>query len=253
MKLSAMRVPPTARRGFSLIELLIVMAIIAILAGMLMAGVQRARTVARRTSAANDISQLAAACQAFKQQFGFYPPDTYTIPAGTPTDSDPLKRMFPRGNFSGALPGAGTTLTQAETLTFFLGGPGMTGWDPQTPANTNPAGATKKGPYFDFPANRVSGHTFLDPWGTPYVYFRSVNGNDYGGTFTAGGVSPYKQNGRDVNQNSVQIISAGANKAFGPGGPWSPGGTGYSEAEAGFDDMANFNQGALLGVQVTTN
>lgn len=252
MKLSAMRTRPTARRGFSLIELLIVMAIIAILAGMLMAGVQRARTVARRTSAANDISQLAAACQAFKQQFGFYPPDTYTI-TSTPGDSDPVKRMFPRAASFAGMPGAGTPLTQAETLTFFLGGPGMTGWDPQNPANPNPAGVTKKGPYFDFAVNRVSGHSFLDPWGTPYIYFRSVNGNDYGGTFAAGGVSPYSQGGRAVNQNSVQIISAGANKVFGPGGAWSPGGTGYSEAEAGFDDMANFNQGAQLGVQVTTN
>jgi len=249
------RRPP--RPGFSLIELLVVVSIIAILGSLILAGVQRARAMGDRVTAANDISQLAAACEKFKQEFGFYPPDTYHVPAGMPGDTDPLKRMFPRGAFSGGFGvWADKNLDQSQTLVFFLGGPGLTGWDPMVPTNTNPLATNKKGPYFDFPENRLNRSEnnpprFLDPWGTPYIYFRSINGNDYSGSYTT--VSPYQLGGRFVNQNTIQILSAGENKVFGPGGNWTPGSGPYASGGPGFDDLANFNQGAPLGVTLNSN
>ena len=255
-----------ARPGFTLVELLIVMAIIAILAGLLLAGVQRVQIVADRTKAANDVTQLASSCAEFKREFGFYPPDTFTVPtdgASTPSTSA-LKRMFPNGDFNatGSNYGvySGKTLNQSETLVFFLGGLSQAGWDSKNPAVPLTLGSstTKKGPYFDFQENRLDRTgtngvpQFSDPWGTPYIYFRSLSGNDYTGTF--GTTSPYQESAsRFANQNSVQIISAGRNKEFGPGGSWTPGGTGYTDADVGADDLANFNQGAELGVSVGNN
>ena len=52
-----MKAPP--RRGFTLIEILVVIAIIAVLIGLLMPAVQKARAAARRTSARTTCSRSA--------------------------------------------------------------------------------------------------------------------------------------------------------------------------------------------------
>lgn len=265
---------PTPRRGFTLIELLVVMTIIIILSGMTLAVVQKVRAMSLRTSAANDISQLAVACEAFKRDYGFYPPQNKTGPTiDLATIKSALNRMFPRAksniDMMTALPGdfsGYTELDNNQGLVFFLGGPSLVGWDSADPRTAVPTGSTKKQPHFDFPEHRLKDPTvgtkdfrFRDPWGTPYAYFRSVEGNDYGGSFTSNGttVTPYKQGVRFVNQNSIQIISAGANgrstiapMGFGIGDEWVPGTGDYSSTANGFDDMANFNQGAQLGVEV---
>ena len=64
-----------------------------------------------------------------------------------------------------------------------------------------------------------------------------------------GPLTPYTNAaGKPINGDSVQIISAGANKLFGPGWAWTPGSGGYEPGRDGADDMANFNGGAQLGV-----
>jgi hypothetical protein len=54
---------------------------------------------------------------------------------------------------------------------------------------------------------------------------------------------------KPVNEGSCQIISAGENKAFGPGGIWAAGNGQYVQGAAGADDMANFNNGVMLGAR----
>ena len=63
----------TARRGFTLVELLVVMAIIAILIAILVPAVQQIRETARRTECLNNLKQLGIAAQNYLQAHQSFP------------------------------------------------------------------------------------------------------------------------------------------------------------------------------------
>ncbi len=155
---------------------------------------------------------------------------------------------------------------------------GCLGWssDPVNPAN--PAGPRLQGsPFYDFKSDRLVAITtpllnnpnasnlpafvYLDAYGKqtdpkskPFAYFssyKSLNGyNRYGSSDCASlGVSPYfisasNINGQLVvryhNPDTFQLISAGEDKVFGPGGQWTAG-TGMNTPVNGRDDITNFH------------
>jgi prepilin-type N-terminal cleavage/methylation domain-containing protein len=135
-----------ARLAFTLLELLIAIAIIAILASLILTVAGAASQRARQAQVSTDIANLSAAISGFKTRFGVDPPSSiflYETAAGWNNTSDPnavrsmglIKQIWPQfdfnyGSYTGNavdINGNGTTtdiisLSGAECLVFFLGG-----------------------------------------------------------------------------------------------------------------------------------
>ncbi len=75
------------RDGFTLLELLVVIAVIALLLALALPAVQQAREAARRTQCKNNLKQLALAVHNFQQTHQRFPPGSVGMPPSEPMSS----------------------------------------------------------------------------------------------------------------------------------------------------------------------
>ena len=177
------RVGDTHRTGFTLVEMLVVIAIIAMLAGLVTGAAVMARIYAKRAVLTMEIKQLDMACQMYKEKFGEYPPDFSDVTApGQAIIMRHLAKAFPRYQ-AGFTQGGGPTndwtgfradvlagtsskidinnLTPASALTFWLGGvptwngatlSGFTGFsaNPLNPFENSTTTSSRLNKFYDF-------------------------------------------------------------------------------------------------------
>jgi prepilin-type N-terminal cleavage/methylation domain-containing protein len=148
-----------ANKGFTLLEVAVVLAIIAILAAVLTPIVTSYIDQARVTRAQNDVKKISQAILLFQRDTGFFPGYQSSAAASIST-SNQLADCLVSGPSTSVTPGwaCGTggsvnfleNVLNVNTLSLAVGTSGLGGR------------TAYRGPYLD-------GLSGLDPWGTPYV------------------------------------------------------------------------------------
>lgn len=257
------------RPGFTLVELLVVIAIIGVLLALVtVAGYKAILTVQEHTITI-ETNQLESAIEAYKAQYGDYPPDF----SNAIVVNSHLKKLFPRHKET---PLKITQLTQeidpSEALVYWLGG-GLFD-NPEYPLSG--PGQPKK--FFDFKTDRLVNYNndvdiypqYVPKYGDqkiPYVYFDS---RTYGivsftpPTGTQGVARPYLADaGTDQaldifvweEPTKFQIVAAGLDGHYGdlpPGATGTPPGKPYKQYPSGVyytkqdrDNVTSFAEGDL--------
>ncbi|WP_010588031.1 type II secretion system protein [Schlesneria paludicola] len=178
--------PTKTRKGFTLIELMIVIVILAVLAALLLPALGRARGSVRQAAVRAEITKLEGAINAFKARYGVEPPSRIVLyedpsvagawnnsPNAEALDSlatltqiwPEFNKALPRDwNGDGDMTDSRAELTQGECLVFFLGGipnngSGGVGFSPRgfskDPANPAALGGSREGPFFEFDVQRL--------------------------------------------------------------------------------------------------
>jgi prepilin-type N-terminal cleavage/methylation domain-containing protein len=193
--------------GFTLLELLMVIAIIAILAGLLFPAFMGAEKAAKKTQAKNDLNQIVTAVNAFYTEYGKYPlaagitTDTTFGPGGSPTTNETLFTELRA--CTAAIPSCPAVAVLNTRQIVFISPP-----DVKNPLLPKSGIATQT-----VTVNGVSIPlgSFVDPWGTNYVI--RIDG-DYNNQL----VNPYALNaGATSLQIGVIAWSLGTDQLGGSG------------------------------------
>ena len=252
--------------GFTLVELLVVIVVIAILIALLIPAVTSSLNAAKNGRMAVDIGKLQQAVEAYRTEFGGYPPDFAGPDANDLQQiNNHLGRMKRYRNKLADGPKAGfVNLDPSEALVFWLWGFSP---DPKLPL-TGSGGPLGIAPFesqpnalYTFDETRLldndgDGYPEYYPQDSdqPYVYLHKDNyvfmtANSIP-VATGQMVKPYTRTSpptvlKDfVESDGFQIICAGQDGKFGATGGVYPDGLGYTDADD--DNLTSFSEGSTL-------
>lgn len=195
--------------GFTLVELLVVVSIIGLLAGLSAAVIPKAIEAGKKAKAKGDMTAIVAAVKAYKQEYGTWPA-TETL--GTDSSGE-------FGAWYGPSKWAiGTGLSRGRDLMKILSGQNIgTGLGSGWPREMNPK-------LIKFLEGPDASGNFQDPWGTQYCVKMDVN--------ESGGLEYGTGNAGVENLRlTVIVVSLGKNRTQEDG-----------PEVAGFDDIYSWGQ-----------
>jgi prepilin-type N-terminal cleavage/methylation domain-containing protein len=248
------------RSGFTLVELVIVVAIIGVLMALLIPAIQRVRYATRVAATSTEIHQLAAAITNFRTRYGITPPSQFVVyitEAGwnsDPANKATARRLWPQFDFK-MDGGAGTKfpstwavdqkMNAGECLLFFLGGAvenrQPTGFS-KDPAHPFAPNRNREPPFIEFDINRIRDSDgnkipeYFDAFNAgdvPYLYYSSYDGRGYAPAELCCGMTDFYRApnaGKPYMGSSFQIISPGIDGLVGNGGEWDSENPGISLA-----------------------
>ena len=203
---------PAAPRGFSLVELLVVISIVGLLAGLSAVGIPKAMDAAKKTKAKGDLTAIVSAVKAYKQEYGVWP----AIEPITTSTGGEFGAWYGPSKWA-----ANTGLSRGKDLMMILSGQNI---DPNAGKGGGDWPRAMNPKQIRFLEGAKSDGTFLDPWGTQYCVKMDVNetGSMEYGTGNSG-VENLKL--------SVIAVSLGKNKNQED-----------SDSAKGFDDIYSWGQ-----------
>jgi type II secretory pathway pseudopilin PulG len=221
--------------------LLVVIVIIALLAALITPAVMAAMRTAKRTQISTELSQLHSALEAYKAQYGSYPPSNKAA------FQNHLRSIFI--NIDNSEVTGLPNMDNTQILVFALRG--------YSPDKRRPiTGGGERKPFFDFKPDRldtsVNPPRYAAPNTTkPYVYFdcsRYPTTNSTESYSNNGIAKPYKlptaQGGGYANAKSFQIISSGLDNEYGTDTGFVLDNSGIKDAHT--DNLTNFSEGKPL-------
>jgi|GEM_PF-385974 len=142
--------PHSLRRGFTLVELLAVVAIIAFLVSLLLAGIAAVRNAARKNRARTEVSAILHALKAYYNEYTQWPTNNLCGYPNWPANPAQIE----------------DTINGIETLAPVL--TMLAGHDP----TNNP----RRIVFLEAPAGSINTNgAFVDPWGNPYKFMYDLN------------------------------------------------------------------------------